>query len=99
MVESEIKSIADRVLQATLGPSGFEWADVREDFDPDGEPALLVTARFKSGFGAADGKAAIDALTQLRATLQQHGEHRFPFLRFDYPDDELPSTPAEDVQH
>jgi hypothetical protein len=99
LANQAVKSIADEVLRATLGPSGFERSDVREDVDSDGEPALFITARFKHGVGATDGKAALAALTNLRAALQQHGEERFPFLRFDYPDDEIPSAAAEDFQN
>jgi hypothetical protein len=99
LTNKEIKSIADDVLRATLGPSGFERSDATEDVDSDGEQALFITARFKHGVSAADGKVALAALKKLRATLQKHGEERFPYLRFDYPDDEIPSAPAEDFQH
>lgn len=98
LANEAVRSIADDVLRATLGASGFERSDVREGVDSDGEPALFITARFKRGVGAADGKAAMSALTGLRAALQQHGEERFPFLRFDYPDDEIPTADPEDFQ-
>jgi len=98
LTKEEIRFIADDVLHATLGPSGFERSEAREDLDSDGVQALFITPRFKHGVGATDGKAALAALTRLRAALQQRGEERFPYLRFDYPD-EIPSTPAEDFQH
>lgn len=93
---SEIVDIADEVLRATLGAHGFERSEVVDDIDSDGLRAVQVTARFKPGSQPAEGRAALAALTGLRATLRARGDERFPFLRYDYPDDELPGAEPED---
>ena len=92
----EIARVADDVLRANLGSLGFDRSEVSDDVDLDGEQAVRVTAHFKPGAGPADGKSALAALTSLRATLRQRGEERFPFLRYDYPDDDVPAASPED---
>lgn len=83
MTREEITVIADEVLRAALGPSGFEGAEVRADVDQDGERALMITARLRAGARLSDGEVAVNALTALRNELLARGEERFPYLRFD----------------
>lgn len=96
LTHDEIARIADEVLRATLGPLGYERAYVTDALDVDGEPSIQVVAHFRRGVLPADGKSALDALTQLRTELHERGEERFPFLRYDYPDDEIPALSPEE---
>ena len=88
MTEQEIRQVANEVLRETLGPHGFESADVRPAPDFDGEPSLYVTAHFKPQAGVTSGEASTRALSVLRKRLLAEGEERFPYIRYDYPDDE-----------
>ena len=96
LTDFEIRDVADEVLRAKLGPFGFERSDVAEDADVDGERAVQVIAHFRPGSKPADGVSALAALTELRAGLMRKGEGRFPFLRYAYPDDDMPFAEAED---
>lgn len=93
LTNAQIADVADEILRATLGPLGFERSDVEDDVDHDGESAVQVTAHFRPGSQAADGKSALTALTMLRVKLLAADEERFPFLRYDYPDADS-SSPA-----
>jgi hypothetical protein len=89
MTEDEIHRIANEVLRETLGPHGFQSADIRPAPDFDGEPSLHVTAHFKPQAGVTNGEASTRALSTLRRRLLERGEERFPYIRYDYPDDEV----------
>ncbi|WP_375462740.1 hypothetical protein [uncultured Methylobacterium sp.] len=94
----EIRDLADEVLRAKLGPFGFERSDVADDVDIDGEQAVRVTAHFLPGSGPADAPSVMAALTELRARLKREGEARFPFVRYAYPDDDMPYADPEDFE-
>jgi len=51
MTDEEVRALADEVLCDTLGPLGFEKAQVVSGLDHDGEPALFIAAIFKPGSG------------------------------------------------
>jgi len=96
LTHAEIAYIADEVFAATLGMHGFESADVADDADLDGSAAVRVTAHFKSGSEAPEGRAVMAALTGLQARLRAGGEERFAFVRYAYPDDDSPGAEPED---
>ena len=89
MTENEIRQLANEVLHETLGPHGFVSADIKPAPDYDGEPSLYVTAHFKAEAGITSGEASMLALSSLRRRLLDLGEERFPYIRYDYPDDEI----------
>jgi hypothetical protein len=89
MTENELRDVANEVLRETLGAHGFEHADVQPAVDHDGEPSLFVTAHFRARAGITDGAASTRALSSLRLRLLDLGEDRFPYIRYDYPDDEI----------
>ena len=97
LTNAEITGIADEVLRATLGPSGFERAQVMDDVDQDGEPALMVTARFKAGAHLDNGEVVVNALSALRDKLLARGEERFPYLRFNVEGEE-PAVDTDDFR-
>lgn len=98
MTGDEIHRIANEVLRETLGPHGFAHAEVRPAPDFDGEPSLYVTAHFKPQAGVTNGEASTRALSSLRKRLLDQGEERFPYIRYDYPDDEvLSDDPSDEI--
>jgi hypothetical protein len=96
LTNQEITGIADEVLRATLGPSGFECAHVMDDVDQDGESALMVVTRFKAG-ARLDGEIVVNAMSSLRDELLARGEERFPYLRFNVEGEE-PAVDANDFR-
>lgn len=100
MTADDIHRITNEVLRETLGPHGFAHADVQAAPDFDGEPSLRVTAHFKPQAGITSGEASTRALSSLRQRLIENGEERFPYIRYDYPDDEvLEDDPLDSDQH
>ncbi|RVU19047.1 hypothetical protein [Methylobacterium oryzihabitans] len=89
MTETEIRTIANEVLAATLGSSGYERVEVRHGYDHDGDPSLFVKAVFRPGAGLTDGGRLNRANAELRTRLLTGGEERFPYLNVEYPDDEV----------
>ncbi|MFY9294597.1 MAG: hypothetical protein WAP03_28525 [Methylorubrum rhodinum] len=94
MTDHEIQSLVDEVLARTMRDAGFESASVEARPNHADEDALFVTVRFHPGAGVTRGRVTADALVSLRRALEEHGEHRFPYLTYDYPDD--PPPYAED---
>lgn len=91
MTGDEVRALADEVLTPILGPIGFTSAKVEEREDWTGEDSLYVSVHFAPGFRIAGGEVYGDAITTMRDALKQHGERRFPYLLWTFPDD-----PAED---
>lgn len=96
LTHEQINHVADEVLRAKLGSYGFDHSDVADDVDFDGVDAVRITAHFRSGAELADGSLVIAAVTTLRTSLRQQGEERFAFVRYDYPDDDVPVLSADD---
>ena len=92
----QINHVADEVFRAKLGSHGFDHSDVADDIDLDGIEAVRITAHFRPGAEPAGGALVFAAVTTLRATLRQRGEERFAFLRYDYPDDDVPGLSSDD---
>ncbi len=90
MIEDQVRELADQVASRHLAPWGFAGSDVEAKEDHDGDAALFVTLHFREGSRVADGRAYSDTLTGLRQALLKHGEVRFPYLMYDYPDDPAP---------
>lgn len=86
----QIERIAHDILTKSLGPSGFDHAEIEERPDHDDEEALYVTVVFKAGAPVTTGKDSADAMESLVDELRAGGEVRFPYLIFNYPDDERP---------
>ena len=96
MTEAEISKVANEVLRDTLGAHGFQRAAVQPAPDHDGGPSLKVTAHFRPQAGVTSGEASTRALSSLRQRLLDAGEERLPYIRYDYPDDEvLGDDPSE----
>jgi hypothetical protein len=90
LTEHEVHSLAESAFSAALGASVFEGSDVEGRPDHDGEDALFVTVHFKAGVGPVRPEALTDALVLLRRALEERGDERFPYVRYDFPDDERP---------
>lgn len=94
MTEGEIRSLVEEVLVRTMRDAGFDSASVEAKHDHADEDALFVTVRFRPGAGVTRGRTTGDALVSLRRALESRGEHRFPYLTYEYPDD--PPLDADD---
>lgn len=90
MTDQEIQARVEEVLVQTMRDAGFESASVEAKPNPADEDALFVTVRFRSGAGVTRGHTTADALVSLRRALESKGEHRFPCLIYDDPDDPPP---------
>ena len=86
MKENEVRILADAVLTPILGLAGFLTSDVKARTDHHGEEALYVTLHFRSDAEVASGKAYIHASEAVLDALLERGEHRYPYLKYDYPD-------------
>ena len=89
MTMDEIKTVTVRSLKETLGSFGFERADVAAGVDHDGDNALFVTAYFASTSQPAGERPLVHAMGSLRRHLLDSGEERFPYLRSDFPDEDI----------
>lgn len=89
MTVDEIKPIADEILTRYLTECGYERVEVRAGYNQSDEPSLFVVAHMKPGSGVTGGKESNAANAALRMALLARGEERFPYLDFDYPDDEI----------
>lgn len=92
--ERRIEHIADDVLGRVLGGVGFAGTRVEARPDHDGEDALYVRVAFRPGAPVTSGRASADAMVSLMDELRSAGEHRFPYLIYDYEDDERPFEEA-----
>ncbi len=89
MTVDEITTIADEILTRYLTASGYERVEVRPGYNQSDEPSLFVVAHMKPGSGVTGGKESNAANAALWLALREKGEERFPYLDFDYPDDEI----------
>ncbi len=90
MTEDDVRMLAERVLKPMLAPVGFVSSDVEAKPDQSGDDALYVTVHFAAGSPIASGKILIDAGVALHDALTTEGDPRFPYFRYDYPDDPAP---------
>ncbi|MEH3118506.1 MAG: hypothetical protein PGN25_13170 [Methylorubrum populi] len=90
MTDAQIEAVVQDVLARIMRGAGFESATVQAKPNHADEDALFVTVRFRSGAGVTSGRTTADALVALRHALEEKGEHRFPYLIYDYPDDPPP---------
>ena len=90
MKENEVRALAETILRPLLGPFGFVSADVETRPDHDGDDSFVVTAHFKKGSEVASGRTYVNAQVAMIDALALHGENRFPYFRYDYPDEPAP---------
>jgi hypothetical protein len=89
MTVDEITTIADEILTRNYAGAGYERVEVRLGYNQTDEPSLFVVAPFEPGAGLTGGAEANAANAAIRRVLLEGGEERFPYLDFDYPDDEI----------
>lgn len=101
-VSPAIKEAVRRILTETLGPYQLRGATVSLTEDADGEPVVLIEARFPSGGPKRppDGRSVADTLLDARRLLAMEIgrlEDRFPHLRVRFADAaarQRPTRPA-----
>jgi hypothetical protein len=89
MTEEQIRRLAEDVLRPTLGPFGFDHAEVRFGEDHGGDPAIFVEAHFRKGSEPTPGRATVKASGDLFRAFFERGDHRFPYLEHRFEDDEV----------
>jgi len=85
MTSTKLAETVEKALRDAVG-AAVDRVDVAEGYDHDGEPALFVTVRYRSG---TDTVNQTKAQGMVRERLQEAGEERFPYMNHIYPDDPL----------
>ncbi|NEU14447.1 hypothetical protein G3T14_20295 [Methylobacterium sp. BTF04] len=88
MTATDIEAIVQEALSETLGPFGFDRADVRPYVDHAGDDALSIVAHFKPSAAPIAERPSARAMGALRKRLLDDGEERFPYLSFFFPDEQ-----------
>ncbi len=92
---NDIKTLADATLMPFLKHAGLVDTDIEVKPDHEGEDSLYFTLHFQPGAELATGRLYIDAQLAVQSALQQTGDTRFPYFKFDYPDDLAPFDEEE----
>jgi hypothetical protein len=99
MDETSIKALVEPILKAHLDDFGFEDVHVRSGEDFEGDPVLFIDTRFEPGTRILDGERILSIIGEVRHSLYEKGEMRFPHLRWhysagDYPEDAFADATA-----
>lgn len=89
MTKDQIRTIAEEVLRPTLGPFGFDHAEIRLDDDHDGDPSIFVEAHFRKGSEPTPGHATLEASGDLFRAFFKRGDPRFPYLEHHFEDEDI----------
>ncbi|KAA5601847.1 hypothetical protein [Blastochloris sulfoviridis] len=92
MTNAPLDLIED-VLRRTLGPYGFDHAEVQVKEDHAGEEAIFINAILKPNSDLVGGAAATAADAALYDALLAQGDKRFAYIFIRHPDDEPSSEP------
>lgn len=91
LTDEAASNIANVILGRALSEAGFARAVAVARPDHEGEDALYVTVTFVPNAPTTTGKATTAAMVELIDALKTNGDARFPYLVYDYPDDERPT--------
>lgn len=83
-VAVEVKRAIEAVLADRLGAMGLSKVEVHAGHDHDGDAVLLVDGYFDLTDKALDPTRFYALTTALREVLEQHGESRFPLIRYHF---------------
>jgi len=78
MTESELKTLADRLLSEDLGKYGFREVEVSTAEDEDRDEFFDISAYFNPSRTPLDPRASIRSTSRLRQAMLDAGEKRFP---------------------
>jgi hypothetical protein len=90
------KALIEDILTETLEAHGFDHAEIKVDWDHDGEEALFIDAILKPNSPLVDADAYSGALGALSDALLKIGDRRFPYLSLHHPDAEPAEPPWPD---
>jgi hypothetical protein len=85
-----LKTSIEAALKKTLGAYGFDHAEIKEDFDHDGEAAVFVTAVLRPAAPPIPGDVSGSANVVIAQVMENAGDERFSYLYIRRPDDERP---------
>jgi hypothetical protein len=80
-IEPEIVELIERTIHETMDPFGLRSIDVRAGEDHDGDPVILVEARYDLSERPLELGITGQAARILRSRLRHAGEMRFPHVR------------------
>lgn len=76
MTDEEIRRIVEPILRRHLGPYGFETAEVASGVDHDGDPAMVVSAKYRLGEPKLDADAALSATNDVWDAVRSRSPSR-----------------------
>lgn len=76
-----LSDTVNRVLRERVGNYGFRGADVRVDYDHEGDEVVVIDAYFDLTDKALDPRLFYGLTGVVREALQAEGESRFPHIR------------------
>lgn len=87
-VSSEVKQAISNAVEPILRSQGMEGMQVIPGLDHDGDPVLYVELKFRLVEPGVDPKILIKSGPAVQRALWALGERRFPYLRYDFNDDQ-----------
>jgi hypothetical protein len=85
MTDQEINRLVEPILRKWLSPYGFRRSVTRSGEDHAGDPSLFVAAHFEAGH-IPDPTDFLDAIGEIRRTLEARGDKRYPYVEPKVPD-------------
>lgn len=79
-ISDDVVAIIRDVLQQELKPFGLGDVEIAAGPDHDGEPSILIDARYENDDRPIDPKVVVGLTTKLRDRLWEKGEERFPYV-------------------
>jgi hypothetical protein len=78
----------EAVLRPRLALYGLTTVQIVPGFDHDGDPAIFVDAGYTLTQTPVDANVLLALIGEVRDLLAAHGEHRYPYIRHHFADDQ-----------
>jgi hypothetical protein len=82
------RKIVEPILRRALEPMGLAELKLSSSVDHDGDPIILVIAKYRPGAPEFQPRVYLDAVVDAMAELSRHGDERFIHVRNLYSDGE-----------
>ena len=87
-VDERAVAAVTRLLHERMDKFGFQDAEVVPGRDHDGDPILIIEAQYELSPEPVDPRVTFHLIGEVRRALRELGEHRFPHIRHNFPDDQ-----------
>lgn len=77
-----LEDVISGIVKARFADAEIEDITYESDFDSDGDPILRITVVFASELAAVDPHKLAGLVRQVRPSLNERREARFPIFRF-----------------